>query len=179
MKISLLILAFILSSNTYSCPKIKGTWQRCDIKTELLNSFELFALNIALKSYRFTFDNPEVGKFKSIISKVGLFSGREIILEELSIIGEQNHVTWEGNILEGSTPPVLLTSYMCTNNGMIEEITWKNLSVANYPDHAHRDFPQYYKSIYRVSANRLTRRLMARNHRNDFYQFMGSITCYK
>ena len=179
MNIFILTLTFLLSFSAFSCPSLQGSWKSCHIATELLNPIESVAVNLALKSYTFEFSNPKPNILKSKIIKSGLFSGQETIAEERSVIGINNKVVWEKNIIEGSTPPEMTSFYNCNSNGMIEYISWDNLSVENYPDHQKVNYPRYFKSEYIVSGNKITRQMYARKKPTDAFAPIAKITCKK
>ena len=134
---------------------------------------------MALKSFTFEFSNPQSNILESKITKSSFFSGQETIAEERSIIGMNNKVVWEKNIIEGSTPPEMTSFYQCISNGMVEYISWDNLSVENYPDHAKVDYPRYFKSEYTVLGNKITRQMYAKKNTNGAFAPIAKITCKK
>ena len=172
-------ILFTFTIPSFACPKLAGTWNQCSISTEFLNPVELLAVNVALKSYTFKFSNPRPNIINAKITKSNFFSSPDIILDEVSVIGKNNTSIWDKNIVEGSTAPIFTIFYECTNSGMNEYSIWENLTIQNYPDHAHKDFPKYYKSVYSVSGNKITRNLYSRKSPEEKYGLIARITCKK
>ena len=170
---------FLLSSKIYACPKLTGTWKQCSLSTEMLNPVELLAVNMGLKSLRFIFKNPSPDVLQTKVIKTNFFSAPDILLDETSIIGENNYTKWDRNIIEESTPPEFVSYYKCTNNGMIEYIEWENLSVENYPDHATSNFPAFYKSSYTVKGNKISRKVYSRRSSSERFTLIANLTCQK
>ena len=154
-----------------------GTWKQCSLSTELINPVELLAVNLGLKSLRFTFKNPYPKVLQSKVVKSNFLSSPEVLVDETSVIGENNYIKWDKNVIEGSTPPEFIIFYQCSNNGMTEYMKWENLSVENYPDHATSNFPGLYKSIYTVSGNKITRNVYSRRTTNERFKFIARLTC--
>ena len=176
------LITFILLSlplPALSCPQIQGIWKSCSVSSSLLNPLEVLAVNIALKSYSFHMSNPQENILKSKIVKNNIFSSDEVILDEQAVIGENYKSIWERNIIEGSTPPELTIFLSCSNNGMSEYITWDNLSVQNFPNHAESDYPRYFKTVYTRTGNTLVRKIYSKKESTSTYDYLARISCSK
>ena len=179
MKISIFLCVLLLSTSTFSCPGISGSWRKCYLKTNKMSVLELTGLNFFLKSYIFNFSNPTDDTLLVEIIKDSFFSEKTTIHSEITNLNQNNYSQWDKNVIEGSTPPELTTYSTCKSNGMTEYITWENLSVENYPDHAKKDFPKYFKSIYEVSGNQISRNIYSRKNLNQQYEYFGTVYCTK
>ncbi len=179
MKIITLLSLIFISSKILACPSIQGKWSSCSVSSALLNPFEVVAANIALKTLTFEISNPSATTIRSKIIKDTIFSSPETILDEVNALNRNNKSVWDKNVFEDSTPPELTIFMSCSANGMTEYITWDNLSVANYPDHATGNYPKYFKSLYSRSGNKLIRKIYAKGEKDGNYNYLARITCSK
>ena len=179
MKSLIVTITLLFSSYSYSCPSVQGTWKNCSVSSSLLNSLEIIGANIALKTLTFELSNPSSNTLRSKIIKDTIFSAPETILDEVSILERSNKSVWDGNVFEDSTPPRLTVFLSCSGTGMTENITWDNLSVSNYPDHAKKNYPKYFRSVYSRSGNKLIRKIYTRQTPNSGYVYVAKITCEK
>lgn len=179
MKNLIFLLLIFISSKTLACPAIQGKWSSCSVSSSLFNSLEVVAANIALKTLTFDISNPSTTTIRSKIIKDTIFSSPETIMDEVSLLNKNNKSVWDKNVFENSTPPVLTIYMTCSANGMTEYITWENLSVANYPDHATGNYPKYFKSLYGRSGNKLVRKIYSKGEKDGSYNYLARITCSK
>ena len=179
MKILILCSSLLISLSSFSCPKLQGTWRSCQVSSSLLNPIEIVGANIILKSYTFRFSNPGPNTLRSEIFKPSIFGGSDSILNNDSTIGQNNKTNWEKNLFKDSTAPELTTYLRCETTGMTEYITWDNLSVENYPDHATENYPKYYKTVYVVSGTNLTRYIYSKVTLDGEYTYLAKLKCTK
>ena len=179
MKILIFITTLLLSLTTYSCPSIEGTWKSCQISSSLLNPLEVMAANIFLKAYSFKFSNPNQYTQRSEIYKTSLLGTKENILNQDTIIGENNKIFWEKNFYNNSTPPEVTTFLKCNPDGMTEYITWDNLTVENYPDHEKENYPKYFKTVYIVTDSHFVRYIYSKHTLESKYNYHAQLTCKK
>jgi len=177
--IAIFLLCSLSSKFAYSCPSVSGKWKGCSVSTSIVNSLELIAVNIGMKTLVFELSNPGKNKLNSKIIKRNLISANEVILDETLDIGKKNFSTWDKNVFEGSTPPEFTTTITCNSTGMIETMTWTNLSARNYPTHERNRYPKYYKSVYKKRGNKLSRIIYARDTIDERYKYVAKINCSK